>query len=150
MSKNDYSTRSNKNRTLHCLNKKQSICTVTMILNVSSFAINLKAFPPEYPYSNSVCPTKCLTIYSKKWYKDNHNKIVLFRSWTKFKRMPSNFGSDKMTQVSAVYHIVILTCKLQGNQYWIISKISLAKLLKAEEIICILYLWQLGSTNNKQ
>lgn len=29
------------------------------------------------------------------------------------------FGSDKMAEVSAAYHTVISTCRMQGSQFWI-------------------------------
>ena len=39
------------------------------------------------------------------------------------------FGSDKMARVSAVYHAIIFTCRMQGL-CWIISRDSSARLLK--------------------
>ena len=39
------------------------------------------------------------------------------------------FGSDRMARVSAVYHAIIFTCRMQGL-CWIISRDSSARLLK--------------------
>ena len=48
------------------------------------------------------------------------------------------FGSDKMARVSAVYHAIIFTCRMQGL-CWIISRDSSARLLKDVGIMNICY-----------
>jgi len=51
------------------------------------------------------------------------------------------FGSDRMARVSAVYHTIISTCKMQCvSVYWIISKDFSAQLLKDVGITNICYL----------